>query len=163
MRSCLGWSLGKLVRIACARSERAVLHVTARVVCEGLVRIELTGDGAPTGALGVHAPDLRLVDEAVRAHHGTLRVGDGDFTIELPGRGEEDACCFGDEPSTVRSPAAANDEAGESGPRSELRERAYAVAREVQRMIAKGTLQEGRRRSSVRCWGRSLRWRRPTG
>ena len=68
----------------------------------------------------------------VRAHLGTLRAGRGDFTIELPGRGEEDACCAA-VTEVAAPPVAPAPGAGDE--RVALRERAHAVSREAQRVI----------------------------
>src|SRR5439155_24742265 len=62
----LAWSLGKLVRLAAGCGARPMLHVTARVVCDGRVRIELGSDGDGAAADSESAADLRLVDEVVR-------------------------------------------------------------------------------------------------
>ncbi|MDB4966348.1 MAG: hypothetical protein JWN44_2037 [Myxococcales bacterium] len=143
----LSWSLSKLVRIAGGSDPRPVLHVTARIVCDGLVRIDLHPEASATAAASANAAaDLRLIDEVVRAHLGTLRVTGRDFTVELPGRGQEDACCLGENEKGLEEETADEQPASgaqpPNGPRAQLRERAHAVSREVQRMIDRGMLQE---------------------
>jgi hypothetical protein len=134
--------------------------VRAQILSGGRVRIDIQdecGRGAtvappghfsrPTLALAPQraAADWSIVRRAIAANRGTVHTrrlpGLGCLvTIDVPGRGEEEPCCDGDDADDADDAATAA--AVTPPPAVGLRERAVAVADQLRRVVDGGVLDE---------------------